>query len=468
MVMIEAMACGTPVVALRAGSVPEVVVDGITGLIRDRPEQLADALREVTAISPAACRTHVAQQFSTANLASGYERAYRRVINRHTRQRSARPTRSFPTPRAGPATDRFGAAWRQVPEDYDRAAAGPFGAGPRGDLYLVVYLAPHPRYRVDGRDITVDLPVAPWEAAPAGRWRSSPTPPACTRNCPVCLVPSGPAQFGFVQGVTLSRPGRGWRARRPVAADFIAAGWRDDGEDVVVLVEHAQHGVLDLDGDGSPSVAAEPPSRVPGPPPTGLSESGSSSGMRAVAGASVQTQAPRRDTPVGRFEVLITWEVLEIMAESMLPATRSSSPVGRWDPWREFDELHARFNQLLNGVFEPLAAGRGVSAWTPLADVSETDEAYVVEVDVPGVKRDDLTVEATGNELVIAGELKDKERVGLLRSRTRRVGWFEYRASLPAHVNADGITADLSDGVLNVRVPKSEAAKPRRVEITGR
>jgi HSP20 family protein len=217
-------------------------------------------------------------------------------------------------------------------------------------------------------------------------------------------------------------------------------------------------------------MATEPPSRVPG---TGAAADrveriwlkfGNESGRSSVCTDASATPGH----PVRRFEVLITWEVLEIMAESMLPATRSSSPVGRWDPWREFDELHARFDQLLNGVFEPLAAGRGVSAWTPLADVSETDDAYVVEVDVPGVKRDDLTVEATGNELVIAGELKDEERVGLLRSRTRRVGRFEYRASLPAHVNADGITADLSDGVLSVRVPKSEAAKPRRVEITGR
>jgi HSP20 family protein len=84
------------------------------------------------------------------------------------------------------------------------------------------------------------------------------------------------------------------------------------------------------------------------------------------------------------------------------------------------------------------------------------------------VWRDDISVEVTGHDLAITGEIKQKERAGLLRSRTRRVGRFEYRVSLPTDVDSDGITAAVSDGVLTVRVPKSEAAKPRRIEITSR
>jgi HSP20 family protein len=53
-----------------------------------------------------------------------------------------------------------------------------------------------------------------------------------------------------------------------------------------------------------------------------------------------------------------------------------------------------------------------------------------------------------------------------LRSRTRRFGRFEYRTTLPAEVDTDGISAELSDGVLTVRVPKTEEAKPRRIQIT--
>ncbi len=87
MVMIEAMACGTPVVALRSGAVPEVVVDGVTGLIRDDPAELVQALEDVRHLDPAACRAHVAAHFDVAGLGAGYERAYRRAIEVSTLRR---------------------------------------------------------------------------------------------------------------------------------------------------------------------------------------------------------------------------------------------------------------------------------------------------------------------------------------------------------------------------------------------
>jgi glycosyltransferase involved in cell wall biosynthesis len=77
MVMIEAMACGTPVVALRGGAVPEVVVDGVTGFIRDDPAELPDAIARVGRIDPRACRDRVEREFSATRLAAGYEAAYR-------------------------------------------------------------------------------------------------------------------------------------------------------------------------------------------------------------------------------------------------------------------------------------------------------------------------------------------------------------------------------------------------------
>jgi glycosyltransferase involved in cell wall biosynthesis len=80
MVMIEAMACGTPVVALRAGAVSEVVVDGVTGIVCDEPGELVQALDDVRGISPAACRAHVAEHFDVAGLAAGYEAAYRAAL----------------------------------------------------------------------------------------------------------------------------------------------------------------------------------------------------------------------------------------------------------------------------------------------------------------------------------------------------------------------------------------------------
>jgi glycosyltransferase involved in cell wall biosynthesis len=80
MVMIEAMACGTPVVALRAGSVPEVLADGVTGLICDDPGELPAAIDAAGLLDPVACRAHVARNFTAERLARGYLRSYRTAI----------------------------------------------------------------------------------------------------------------------------------------------------------------------------------------------------------------------------------------------------------------------------------------------------------------------------------------------------------------------------------------------------
>ena len=81
LVMVEAMACGTPVVALRRGAAPEVVVDGVTGFVRDDPDELPDAVRAVSEIEPSACRRHVEQQFSAAGMVDAYERLFSRLAS---------------------------------------------------------------------------------------------------------------------------------------------------------------------------------------------------------------------------------------------------------------------------------------------------------------------------------------------------------------------------------------------------
>lgn len=80
LVMIEAMACGTPVVALRRGAVPEIVVPGKTGFIVDHPSELAGAIIQARSLDPTACREHVETHFTVQAMAAGYEAAYRRVL----------------------------------------------------------------------------------------------------------------------------------------------------------------------------------------------------------------------------------------------------------------------------------------------------------------------------------------------------------------------------------------------------
>lgn len=86
MVMVEAMACGTPVVATRRGSVPEVVVDGHTGFIVDDVDELAGAIERTDTIDPRECRAHVRAHFDLPVMAAGYERVYRSLIARSRRR----------------------------------------------------------------------------------------------------------------------------------------------------------------------------------------------------------------------------------------------------------------------------------------------------------------------------------------------------------------------------------------------
>jgi HSP20 family protein len=152
-----------------------------------------------------------------------------------------------------------------------------------------------------------------------------------------------------------------------------------------------------------------------------------------------------------------------------LPVLRSpNTPTAAADfePLREIVQLHQRMNQLFTSMLGDLAPP-ATGAWTPLADVTETDDAYLLEIDLPGVDRKNLTVEVTGTGLRVYGEIVEKEKVGWLRHRTRRVGHFSYHTQLPSDIDADHISADLADGVLTIRVPKTEAAKPRRILVSG-
>lgn len=150
-----------------------------------------------------------------------------------------------------------------------------------------------------------------------------------------------------------------------------------------------------------------------------------------------------------------------------LPVRRNDArPAARWDPVTEFEDLYDRMGRLMDSFWGGSGRPAGGPAWSPLADVSETDEAYLVEADLPGVKRDQVSVEVTGGEIVISGETAERERHGVLRRAARRQGRFEYRAALPHDVDPDKVSASLSDGVLTVRVPKAKVSRPRWIEIT--
>jgi HSP20 family protein len=161
-----------------------------------------------------------------------------------------------------------------------------------------------------------------------------------------------------------------------------------------------------------------------------------------------------------------------VIVMALLPARRSGSlsrpgsqAPARWDPFAEFEDLYQRMGQLMSGAFDG-GWQPSVQSWAPLADLSETGEAYRAEVELPGVARDDISVEMAGQELVISGEFTGTEKDGRALRRGRRSGRFEYRVLLPGHADPDQVTAALADGVLTVTVPKTETEKPRRIQVT--
>jgi HSP20 family protein len=139
----------------------------------------------------------------------------------------------------------------------------------------------------------------------------------------------------------------------------------------------------------------------------------------------------------------------------------------RWEPLTELEQLTERMRQLFDqtvGFTWPSPASR-TGGWTPLVDVEDTDDAYVVEAELPGVKREEVELELLANELAISGEVAPRERTGTMRRQARRTGRFEYRVTLPDQVDAERIDASLADGVLTIRIPKAEQAQRRRIEV---
>jgi HSP20 family protein len=150
---------------------------------------------------------------------------------------------------------------------------------------------------------------------------------------------------------------------------------------------------------------------------------------------------------------------------AVLPARRSGQSLTALDPSREFEDIYNRMGQLMNlalGDFSMVEAAD--MPWAPLAELRESDDAYVVNVELPGVQKDQIDIQVQDRELIISGEITDTGN-GRRHRSSRRTGRFEYRTYLPGDIKADQVSATLSDGVLNVTVPKSEAAKPRHIEV---
>ncbi len=141
----------------------------------------------------------------------------------------------------------------------------------------------------------------------------------------------------------------------------------------------------------------------------------------------------------------------------------------RWDPYRELEEMSTRLNRLFG---RSAASSNGnemmVQAdWTPSVDISETEEEFHIKAELPGVKKENVKVTLENGILTLQGErAQEREEKGRKYHRIERsYGQFVRSFMLPDTVDDAKVKAEYRDGVLHLRLPKSERAKPKAIEV---
>jgi HSP20 family protein len=138
----------------------------------------------------------------------------------------------------------------------------------------------------------------------------------------------------------------------------------------------------------------------------------------------------------------------------------------RWEPFMGFKNLHSVLNDWFDDDGDRSPAQP--RAWYPAVDVLEGKDAYVIHAELPGMKREDIHVELKDGNLVLSGERKAETLAdGVQYRHAERVAAKFWRSfTLPETIKSDSIEAAYKDGVLEVKIPKAEEAKPRQIEIS--
>jgi HSP20 family protein len=142
----------------------------------------------------------------------------------------------------------------------------------------------------------------------------------------------------------------------------------------------------------------------------------------------------------------------------------------RWDPFGEKLSLRDAINQLFEASFvSPTDFGQDQAFSMPL-DLRESDDGFIVDAVVPGVKPEDLNITLENNVLTITGETKQEQQAGAEQGNyhrvERRYGRFTRSIALPTSVNADQVQATLENGILHVQIAKAEEVRPRRITVS--
>ena len=141
----------------------------------------------------------------------------------------------------------------------------------------------------------------------------------------------------------------------------------------------------------------------------------------------------------------------------------------RWEPLRELTTLQNEMNRLFGTVFDTPAQGNGATMrrWMPAMDLVETADHFVLRADLPGLSEEDVNIEVEDRVLTVSGERKaeaTENRDGFHRME-RAFGAFSRSLTLPEGVDPEAVAASFDRGVLEVRIPKPEQRKPRKISI---
>jgi HSP20 family protein len=134
-------------------------------------------------------------------------------------------------------------------------------------------------------------------------------------------------------------------------------------------------------------------------------------------------------------------------------------------PFDELERLRRQMDQLVDGISGgPLQ--RAQAGVFPLINLTEDKNNYYIRAELPGIKADELDIQAAAQNISISGERKISAEEGVkYHRREREAGKFSRVIGLPGEINADKVAAGLENGILTVAVPKAEAAKPRQIAV---
>lgn len=147
----------------------------------------------------------------------------------------------------------------------------------------------------------------------------------------------------------------------------------------------------------------------------------------------------------------------------------------KWNPSRELLSIEREFNKMFNSLSNRFGFGNGDdvdkeyenAVWSPSSDIYEDKENYVLTLDLPGIKKDNVKISYIDGHLNISGERKNEKesKDGTYHRVERSYGKYFRSFSLPNEIRGDKIDAEFKDGQLTITVPKAEEVKPKEIDI---